>query len=76
MQNFTTEQLLEYLYGEMTEAQEKQIEVELVLNWALNEKIQVLKEGRNRLNKIKLSSPRKQTVVSLLHYAENTASVI
>ena len=76
MQNFTPELLLQYLYGEMNEEQKNEIETELVINWALNEKLQVLKEGRRRLNAIKLLSPRRQTVVSILHYAESTAQVI
>lgn len=76
MQNFTLEQLLQYLYGELNDHQKDEIETELLINWALNEKLQVLKEGRNRLDKLRLFSPRNQTIVSLLNYAENKAPVI
>ena len=76
MQNFTPEHLLQYLYGEMSESQKAEIENELIINWALNEKLQVLDASCRRLNKIKLLSPRSQTIASILHYAASKAQIV
>lgn len=76
MQNFTTEHLLQYLYGEMSENQKNEIKNELMINWALNEKLKVFTEGSRRLNRIKLLSPRRQTIASILQYASNTNHVV
>ena len=69
MPNFTPEDLLLYQSGELDEAQNSAIAEELVVNWALREKFNVLMEAFARLNAMKLQSPRKQTVQSIMRYA-------
>jgi hypothetical protein len=69
MPNFTPEDLLLYQSGELNEMQCAAIEEELKLNWALREKFNVLKEALARLNAMRLHSPRKQTIQSIVRYA-------
>ncbi len=76
MQNFTTESLLQYLYGELDETQANEIETELLINWALHEKFQVLKECQRRLDRASLVSPRQEAVASILRYARKPVPVV
>lgn len=69
MPNFTPEDLLLYEAGELDAIQSSAIEEELKINWALREKMNVLKEATSRVNSMKLQSPRKQTVQSIIRYA-------
>ena len=69
MPNFTPEDLLLYQAGELDEIQSKAIAEELMVNWAQREKLNVLKEAFARLNSMKLQSPRKQTIQSVMRYA-------
>lgn len=69
MPNFTPEDLLLYQSGELNEVQRTAIEEELKLNWALREKFNILKEAQARLNAMRLHSPRKQTIQSIVYYA-------
>jgi hypothetical protein len=69
MPNFTPEDLLLYQAGELSEEQSKAIAEELIVNWALREKLNVLKAAFTRLNSMKLQSPRKQTIQSIMRYA-------
>lgn len=69
MSNFTPEDLLLYHAGELSEEESKAITEELIVNWALREKFNVLKEALTRLNSIKLQSPGKKTVQSIIRYA-------
>ena len=58
-----------YESGELSEEQSKAIAEELTVNWALREKFRVLKEALTRLNSMKLQSPRRQTIQSIMRYA-------
>ncbi len=69
MPNFTPEDLLLYQSGELNEAQSNAIAEELNVNWALREKFNVLKEARKRIDALKLQSPRKQTLQTIMRYA-------
>lgn len=69
MPNFTPEDLLLYEAGELDETQRNAVAEELKTNWALREKMNVLKEAASRVNSMKLQSPRKQTVQSIIRYA-------
>ncbi len=69
MPNFTPEDLLLYSAGELEVDKMNLISEELSVNWSLREKFTVLKEALTRLNSIQLSSPCKQTVQNILHYA-------
>lgn len=69
MPNFTPEDLLLYQAGELDEAQAEAIAEELKVNWALREKFTVMLEAIKRINAMKLQSPRRQTVQSIMRYA-------
>jgi len=69
MPNFTPEDLLLYQSGELDDAQNNAITEEIVVNWSLREKFNVLMEAFARLNAMKLQSPRKQTIQSIMRYA-------
>ena len=69
MPNFTPEDLLMFEAGELSEEKSTAIAEELKVNWALREKFRVLKEALTRLNSMKLQSPRRQTIQSIMRYA-------
>jgi len=69
MPNFTPEDLLMFEAGELSEEKSTAIAEELKANWALREKFRVLKEALTRLNSMKLQSPRRQTIQSIMRYA-------
>jgi hypothetical protein len=57
------------MYNESNASNRTLIEKELEENWTLREKLNVLKEAFERLNKVKLQSPRQQSVDAILRYA-------
>ena len=69
MPNFTTEDLLVYMYNETDPQQLTEIESALTNDWALKQKYQVLIEAQERLSQTKLRSPRQHTVDVILKYA-------
>lgn len=69
MQNFTPEDLLLYHSGELDATINRLISEELSANWVLREKFTVLKDALNKVNAMKLSTPRKQTVQNIMRYA-------
>ena len=75
MRNFTTEDLLLYLYDDMKELEKAALENELQNNWALREKFQVLKEAKKRLQKLQLHSPLKRSIDSILEYANHAFKI-
>jgi len=75
MQNFTLEELIQYLYGEASYEKCQEIERALQTDWSLQQKIVVLKESQQQLNAIKLQQPRKQAISAILDYARQTAEV-
>ena len=72
MPDFTTEDLLLYLYDEMNADQSHQLQTALETDWALKQKYLVLQEATGSLNNTKVLSPRSQTINSILKYAENS----
>ena len=68
MPNFTPEDLLLYLYKETSQEQELEIEQELKSNWALREKLAVIKTAMERLTAI-TETPRTEVVLNVLRYA-------
>jgi hypothetical protein len=75
MPKFTTEDLLIFMYNEMSQSEKADLEKELQCNWALREKLQVLKESVQRLQKMQLQSPRRQTVEAIMEYAVHSPKV-
>jgi len=72
MHNFTTEDLLQYMYKETSTEKTAAIGVALLSDWGLREKLEVLKGGQSELDSVKLLSPRKQTLENILSYAEKS----
>lgn len=70
MPNFTTEDLLVYLYEEMEPDKACELETALQSDWALQQKFYVMREAQHQLNKIRLASPRSVTITGILNYAE------
>jgi hypothetical protein len=75
MVNSTLEDLTRYMYNELPPQQQARIESELQNNWALREKYSVLKESFKRLERMKLQSPRQQSVNAILKYAKKPTEV-
>lgn len=74
MHNFTPEDLLLYLYKETSPEQTALIEEELKANWALREKLTVIKTAMERLNNITVV-PRTEVVLNVLRYAAQGETV-
>ena len=66
MPNFTTEDLLLFLYNELPEPTAKEICGELTINWSLQQKLETLKEVRIRLGGMPGIQPDRQVVDKLL----------
>lgn len=75
MPNYTTEDLLLFMYNEMSDNKKQAMQQELDNNWALREKLQVLKESKQRLQTLTLQSPRRQTVQAIMAYASHSSEV-
>jgi hypothetical protein len=75
MPNFTPEELIQYLYGEVSNEKLIEIEKALQIDWSLQQKLAVLKESQQHLNALKLQQPRKQSIAAILDYAKQTAEV-
>jgi len=73
MENFTPEDLLLYLYKETPPQQSAAIESALQKDWALREKLAVLKTSMQRLDKI-TQSPRTEVVLNVLNHARENVS--
>jgi hypothetical protein len=69
--NFTPEDLLQYLYKELSPAENAAIEKAMAEDWTLREKFDVIKKAAQRLSQLNLS-PRTETVLSVLKYANKT----
>lgn len=76
MYNFTQEDLLQYLYKETSTEKTAAINIALNSNWNLREQMETLSSSLQKLNSIKLTSPRKQTIDSILNYAERSLAVL
>ena len=73
MTNFTPEDLLLYLYKETSPQQTAAIEQALKQDWALREKLSVLKTSMERLEKI-TESPRTEVILNVLNYARESST--
>ena len=73
MTKFTPEDLLLYLYKETSPEQTAAIETALKTDWALREKLSVLKTSMQRLDKI-VGTPRTEVVLNVLKYAREHAA--
>ena len=70
MLQFTTEDLLQYIYKETSTEKTAAIKNALASDWTLREKMEEIQTSHTELDTIKLMSPRKQTIENILNYAE------
>ena len=75
MPNFTPEELIQYLYGEVSQEKVMEIEKALQNDWSLQQKLAVLKESQQMLGTVELQQPRKQAISAILDYAKQAAEV-
>jgi hypothetical protein len=69
MNHITTEDMIRFLYNEMTPEETRLVNEALATDWTLKEKYEMLKASKNDLDSIHLS-PRKSSINSILQYAE------
>ena len=74
MHSFTPEDLLQYLYKETSPEKTAAITEALNSDWSLREKYEVITSASKRLEIITLS-PRKETIDSILSYAQKAGKV-
>jgi anti-sigma factor RsiW len=74
MPNFTTEDLMQYVYHETSKEQTMAIEKAIQTDWALKEKVMALRDSMHTLDSM-LESPRSQSVMAILNYARTSAEV-
>ena len=74
MNNYTPEDLLQYLYNEVDSVTRRGIEDALENDWTLREKLSVMKASHQRLNSI-VEQPRTEAVLNVLKYAAFTQKI-
>jgi hypothetical protein len=72
MHNFTTEDLLQYLYKETTPEQSAAILQAIQTDWSLQERMVILKTSLTQLNEVEMVSPRLEVLEKIFNYAEKT----
>ena len=70
MVNITQDDLLNYLYKEGSADKREYIQQLLETDADLQERFEVLKAAKSRLDQIKLISPNSRSVDNILNYAE------
>ena len=69
MHSFTSEDLLQFLYGETSTAKTAAIKAALQNDWSLKEKLELLTSSKNELDTLSFS-PDIKSIDSILKYAE------
>ncbi|MFP5039555.1 hypothetical protein [Parasediminibacterium sp. JCM 36343] len=72
MQNFSQEQLIQYLYGECSPILKLAIDTAKKEDIELQQEIKTLKRAMKQINNLKLQSPSQSTIDSILQYASKT----
>ena len=75
MNNFTTEDMIRFLYNEMNAEETARLMAALEADWTLKEKFEVLKSSMTNLDTLHYS-PRRRTIDAILQYAEDTAPAV
>lgn len=71
MNNFTPEDLVQYLYNETSPEKTIDIKAALDTDWSLREQFEAISSDQKRLEVLSLS-PRKQAINKILNYAEKS----
>ncbi len=69
---FTPEDLVMYLYKDTSPEKTAAIELALQNDWALREKLQLLRESVRDVEQMPLSSPRTEVILRVMNYAKQT----
>jgi hypothetical protein len=69
MKQFTTDDMIRFLYNEMTTEETQQFLQSIQQDWTLREAFEQLKQTKDCLDS-SVASPRKSTVNAILQYAE------
>jgi len=72
MHSFTSEDLLQFIYGETSTEKTAAIKVALQNDWSLQEKLELLTTSKNQLETISFS-PSLKSIDNILKYAEKAA---
>lgn len=72
MHNFTTEDLLQYLYNETTTEQSAAILQAIETDWSLKEQMEILKTSHKQLSEVETVSPRLEVLDRIFNYAEKS----
>jgi hypothetical protein len=72
MHSFTPEDLVQYMYKEVSPTKKAAIKVALEADWELRERYEVIISAQKRLEALSLSSPRKKAIDEILRYAEKS----
>jgi hypothetical protein len=75
MHNFTSEDLIQYLYAETSIQKTAAIKAALENDYSLREEFETLSAAHSQLETVKLS-PRKQTIENILKYAEDKVAAL
>lgn len=73
MDNFTPDDLVQYLYNETSEEKSSAIKTALENDWTLRETYDVIVSAQNELEALELS-PREEAVNNILRYADKSIS--
>ena len=76
MVNITQDDLLNYLYREGSADKREYIQQLLETDADLQERFEVLKAAKSRLDQIKLISPNSRSVDNILNYAERAVEAL
>ena len=74
MNNITTEDMIRFLYNEMTAEESRQFTEAMEADWTLKEAFELLKQSKDSLDK-PMHSPRTSTINAIMQYAEMTEGV-
>ncbi len=74
MNNFTTEDLLQFIYKETSSQKTAEITAALASDWGLREQMDTLLASVKELDTVKLLSPREQTLENIFNHAEKSIS--
>jgi len=70
MANITQDDLLQFLYNELSPERTKEMQKQLDTDPELQERLNVLKAAKVRLEKIKLLSPDERSIDKIMNYSE------
>ena len=75
MINYTTDDLIKFLYKETTQERAKAIEKAMQSDWNLRDEYNALRDSMLQLDSI-VDSPRPQSILAILNYAKSSAEVV